>query len=134
MQLSALTEEIRILKESIGSEVGLRHVYSEKVHCGILKEVSPDEVMLVKKNNAIKLKLSNVEILNKDELLEWKIENYPKKYFDVSAVFPKNCNPEFIAGTIENIDDVVSAHVIDIYKGKQIAPDMLLTGFGAFIR
>ena len=152
--ISALTEEIRILKESIGSEVGLRHVYSEKVHCGILKEVSPDEVMLVKKNNAIKLKLSNVEILNKDELLEWKIENYPKKYFDVSAVFPKNCNPEFIAGTIENIDDVVSAHVIDIYKGKQIAPDMisitfryevinknarrtveeLLTGFGAFIR
>jgi len=152
--ISALTEEIRILKESIGSEVGLRHVYSGTVHCGILKEVSPDEVMLVKKNNAIKLKLSNVEILNKDELSEWKIENYPKKYFDVSAVFPKNCNPEFIASIIGNIDDVVSAHVIDIYKGIQIAPDMisitfryevinknarrtveeLLTGFGAIIR
>lgn len=152
--ISALTEEIRILKESIGIEVGLRHVYSGTVHCGILKEVSPDEVMLIKKKRAIKLKLSNVEILNKDELLEWKIENYPTKYFDVSAVFPEKCDPEFIARSIENIDDVVSAQVVDIYKGNQIATDMisitfrykvinknarntvekLLTGFGAAIR
>jgi len=127
--IAALTEEIRILKKSLGREVGLRHIYSGTVHCGILKEISPDEVTLIKNSSITTLKLSNVEILNEDELLNWKIQTYPKKYFDVSAVFPKNCNPEFIASSIKNIKDVVDAQVIDVYEGKQITSDMISITF-----
>ena len=42
--ISALTEEVRILKNLMGREVGLRHIYSGKIHIGILDELSPDFV------------------------------------------------------------------------------------------
>ncbi len=152
--ISALTEEIRILKESVGEEVGLRHIYSGKIHVGILEDLSPDLVTLSKNKKKITLKLSNVEILSDDKFLDWKIKNYPKKTYDVSAIFSENCNPETISNTIKSLKDVVDASVVDVYKGSQIPsgkksitirytvinPDTrydvenLLKGFGAFIR
>jgi len=152
--ISALTEEIRLLKNSIGQEVGLRHIYSGKIHVGNLEELSPDFVTLSKDNKKITLKLSNVEVLNDKEILRWKIRHRPKKTYDVSAIFPKNCNPELIADTIGSLEDVVNASVVDIYAGDQIPSgkksitiryvvintdaryqvENLLKGFGADIR
>lgn len=152
--ISALTEEINILKNSIAREVGLRHIYSGKIHVGILEGLSPDFLTLNQDNKKIELKLSNVEILSDNELYRWKIENYPHKNFDISAVFPENCHPEIIVDTIKSLDDVVNASVADLYHGDQIPPgkisitikyevidrearfkvENLLKGFGGIIR
>lgn len=152
--ISALTEELNILKDSMGKEVGLRHIYSGKVHMGILKELSPDFLTLTKDNKKIKLKLSNVEVLSDKEICKWKVENYPHKTYDVSAIFPENCNPEIIVKTIKGLNDVVDASVVDLYQGGQIPAgkisitikyevinrktkfevENLLKGFGAVIR
>jgi len=152
--ISALTEEINILKKSIGKEVGLRHIYSGKVHAGILEELSPDFLTLNGDNKKIKLKLSNVEILSDKEFYKWKMENYARKTYDVSVIFPENCNPETIVNTIMDLYDVVNASVVDLYQGSQIptgktsitieyevinreaklSVENLLKGFGGIIR
>ena len=152
--ISALTDEINVLKNSIGQEIGLRHIYSGKIHVGILEELSPDFLTLNKAGKKINLKVSNVEILGSSELYNWKIENYNRKTYDISAIFPKDCNPEVIVGTIKSLNDVVDASMIDLYQGNQIPAgkisitikyeiiskeagfkvESLLKGFGAIIR
>ncbi|MGZ7118579.1 MAG: prephenate dehydrogenase, partial [Methanobacterium sp.] len=151
---SALSEEIRILKNSIGKEVGLRHIYSDKIHIGILKELSPDFLVLDQNKKETSLKLSNVEVLSEYELNKWKRDNYPRKSYDISAMFPENSNPEVIVDTVRGLDGVVDASLMDVYMGKQIdsgkisitisyelinpdtrsAVETLLKGFGALIR
>ncbi|MDD3985120.1 MAG: hypothetical protein PHY59_04350 [Methanobacterium sp.] len=110
-----------ILKKHMGLEVGLRHIYSGKVHIGILDKLTHEFLILTKnKNNSVYLKLSNVEVLNNEDLLQWKLENYPKKCYDVSGIFPEGCDPDIIVDTIENLDNIVNAEVIGIYQGSQI--------------
>jgi prephenate dehydrogenase len=152
--ISALTEEIRILKNSLGREVGLRHIYSGKIHLGILVDVTPDFITLNSHNTVIKLKISNIEILSQNELIQYKNENYPNKIFDVSVILPQYSDPEIISNTLRNLEDVVDVCVVDVYKGGQIESGMksitfeyevihlkarnrvekLLTGFGGIIR
>ncbi len=118
--ISALTEEVSILKNLIDQEVGLRHIYSGIVHIGILKELTPDYLILNQNNSTIQLKLSNVEVINSEELYRWKLENYTQKSQDISAVFPLSCDPQVIIDTIKKLDGVVDAKVIDTYCGNQI--------------
>lgn len=152
--ISALSEEVNILKGSIGKEVGLRHIYSGKVHIGVLEELSPDFLTLNIKGKKTNMKLSNVEVLTDKEVHQWKIENCPHKTYYVSAVFPENCNPDIIVSTIEGLKSVINASVVDLYYGSQIShgnisitikyevinPDArfdvenLLQGFGGVIR
>jgi prephenate dehydrogenase len=118
--ISALTEEVSLLKNLVGHEVGLRHIYSGIVHIGILEELTPDYLILNQKNSITKLKLSNVDVINSDELYKWKLENYAQKSHDISAVFPGSCDPMIITDTIKKLDGVVDAEVIDTYCGNQI--------------
>lgn len=118
--ITALNAEVTHLKESIGQEVGLRHMYSQKIHIGVLEELNPDFVMLKDRNKIIRLKLSNVEVLTAEEIRQWKTDNMPLKTFDVSVIFPENSKPDLIARNIEKIEGVVQAKVIDVYHGQQI--------------
>lgn len=152
--ISALNAEVTKLKNSLGKEVGLRHLYSGKVHVGILKELSPNSLTLLENNKDTTLKISNIEILSLEELKTWKLKNLILKTFDVSFVVPKTAKPEIIASTMVKVDGVVKSKVKDVYEGEQI-PDgwksitisyhvidpalradveNLLTGFGAKIR
>ncbi|OPY23773.1 MAG: prephenate dehydrogenase [Methanobacterium sp. PtaU1.Bin242] len=152
--ISALTEEINILKKSLGKEVGLRHIYSGKVHVGILEDLSADFVTLKKDKKEIRLKISNVEILNPYQLIKWKNNNYPQKSYDVSVIFPDYSDPEIICASIKSLDGVVEARIRDLYHGSQIESgkvsitlsykviypeirndvEKLLEGFGGVIR
>jgi len=118
--ISALNEEIILLKNSIGKEVGLKHIYSDNVHVGILKDISPDFVFLNENNRELRLKLSNVEVLSDKELIKFKNETFSRKKYDVSVVFPQNCNPETISRTIKEMEDVVNVEIADLYSGNQI--------------
>ncbi len=152
--ISTLNEEIRVLKNSMGREVGLKHIYSDKVHVGVLKELDPDFLVLDQNKKELTLKLSNVEVLSEYELAEWKMENYNPRSYDISAVFPQSCDPDVIVETMRNIDGIVDASLKDVYSGGQIEPgkisitigyevigsdakyaiENLLKGFGASIR
>ncbi|MGA2675955.1 MAG: prephenate dehydrogenase [Methanobacterium sp.] len=152
--ISALTGEIRILKSSLGEEVGLKHIYSGKIHLGILEDITPDFITLNSHNTLIKLKISNIEILSQNELIQYKNENYPKKIFDVSVILPQDSDPDVISNTLRNLEDVVHVCVKDVYKGGQIESGMksitfeyevinpkarnnvekLLKGFGGILR
>lgn len=125
----ALTEEISVLKNLLGQEIGLRHIYSGKIHLGILENLTPDFVMLKQGNNSTQLKLSNVEVLSDKEILDYKLKNFPKKTFDVSAVFPETCDPEIITSTIKSLDNVVGAELLDKYTGNQIPDGMISLTF-----
>lgn len=150
----ALNRELDVLKDSLGKEVGLRHIYSGNVHVGVLESFDPDFVVLRVGKRRVKLKVSNVQVLSREELWDWKVRNLPKRSYDISAIFPEGCDPEIIRSVIEGLDGVVKARVIDIYKGDQIPLGMvsvtfrfevidqgvyekvkgLLEGFGAVIR
>ena len=118
--ISALTEEVSILKNLVGQEVGLRHIYSGIVHIGILDELTPDYLIISQDNGTTQLKMSNVEVFNSDDLYKWKLKNYTQKSLDISAIFPVSCDPDVITDTIKNLDGVVDAEVIDTYCGDQI--------------
>ncbi|MTK64937.1 MAG: prephenate dehydrogenase [Methanobacterium sp.] len=118
--ISALSEEVNILKNLLGNEVGLKHIYSGKVHVGLLEELKPEFLVLKVNNSATKLKLSNVEILTDKELMDWKINNNPQRSYDISAVFPESADPEVIVATVQGLDGVVDAEVMDTYSGSQI--------------
>ncbi len=118
--ISALSEELSILKNLLGREVGLRHIYSGKIHIGILEELTPDYLTIKQNNDITRLKLSNVEVLKHDELQNWKLKNYLQKSYDISAVFNDGYDPDVITDTIKNLKGVVDAEVIDIYQGSQI--------------
>ena len=118
--ISALTEELSILKNLVGQEVGLRHIYSGIVHIGILDELTPDYLIISRNNSTTQLKISNVEVINNDDLYKWKLKNYAQNSLDISAIFPESCDPEVISETIKKLDGVVDAEVIDTYCGNQI--------------
>lgn len=152
--INALTDELRVLKLSVGDEIGLRHIYSGKVHIGTLLSVSPDFVSLNCDDKLMDLKISNIEVLTSEELKKYKYLNYPCKGFDVSVVFPDESDPNVIVNTIKRLDNVVNARVKDVYYGFQIKSgfksitinyevldnnarvdvEKLLKGFGGVIR
>ena len=101
-------------------EVGLRHMYSGKVHLGVLESLSPDFVIINENNKIVKLKLSNIEVLGAEELQAWKTANFPLKTFDVSVVLPESSQPEIISLTLKSLGGVVTSEVKDVYQGSQI--------------
>lgn len=152
--ISALNQEINILKSSIGKEVCLKHIYSGKVHVGILKEISPEFLTLLSGKKILKLKIANIEVLNESEAWNWKKDNYSQHEYHISSIFPANCDPMIICNTISNLNGVINASILDIYQGAQIGEgkvsitfrfevieplllnevETLLKGFGAIIR
>ena len=98
--------------------------------------------------------MSNIEILNDEELFQWKVENLKIHNKDISCIFRKDSNPEIIRDTLKNVKDITNVEIIDIYNGEQIKDhkvsytfkiegiskdsimecENILKGFGAIIR
>ncbi|BBL61907.1 prephenate dehydrogenase [Methanobrevibacter arboriphilus] len=120
--IDSQNHELTILKNSIGKEIALQHIYSEEVHIGVLNQVNPDFIILDTGKNQKKLKIANIKILDKYDFLDWKIKTQTTKTNSISCIFPKNSNAEVIKNTIKNcVDDIISIKVTDIYTGHQIS-------------
>ncbi|WP_297827779.1 prephenate dehydrogenase [uncultured Methanobrevibacter sp.] len=152
--IGALNYEYSILFDSIGSEVGLKHIYSGKVHVGILESVDGKTAVLRNGNKTQKLRIANIRILLPDELYQWKIDNLNTKTESISCVFAKNVHVETIENTVLNIENIIDIKLIDAYNGPQIDENSisltfevtamtkediekvkkLFTGFGGVIR
>ena len=109
--------ELDELVDSIGMERGLRHIYSEFVHVGIVKKVTPRSVILSGVNRDVTLKLENVRLLSTEELLKWKAEKLRKQERDISVIIPEGADPQVIQGIINANGNIIAVQVIDIYTG-----------------
>ena len=119
--INALTEEYNVLLQSIGCEVGLKHIYSDTIHVGTIKKIDLDFLYLEDKNGKIKkLKISNIKKLNDKELYEWKINNNKIYTRDISAVFNKKSSPHIIKDTLKRNKEIIDVIIIDIYDGEPI--------------
>ena len=150
--ITGLNHEINILYDSIGEEIGLEHIYSGKVHVGILEKVVDAKTAIL--DNETNLRIANIKVLTPEELYQWKVDNYYKKESHISCVFSENVIPNIIVETLEKIDNIIEVRLTDIYQGPQIADgyksltfkinaiskdaindvEKVLTGFGGTIR
>ncbi len=123
--IHALSEELKRLKENLGREVALRHIYSGAVHIGVVKQVTPERVTLISGRKEVSLKIANIELLSEEELLRHKAKRLPKQRRDFSVVLPESADERMIAGLLKRVvHGVLSCEVIDIYRGEQIPPRM----------
>jgi len=118
--INGLNHEYSILYDSIGHEVGLKHIYSGKIHVGTLESLDDKTVFLKTGTKVKSLRISNIEVLSNEDLYKWKIENLDKKTESISCIFPKNVHVETIEDTVLNIDNIIDIKLTDAYNGPQI--------------
>ncbi len=127
--IGALSYEYSYLNECIGQEIGLMHIYSGKVHVGVLEELDNKTAVLKRGNKIKKLRISNIRIMLPEELYQWKVENSAKVTRLISCVFSKNVHVETIQNTVMKIDNIIDINLIDAYSGPQIADDSISLTF-----
>ncbi|WP_458453550.1 prephenate dehydrogenase [Methanobrevibacter sp.] len=127
--IGALSYEYSYLKERIGQEVGLMHIYSKKVHVGVLEAIDGKTVVLKRGKNVKKLRIANIRIMLPDELYQWKLENLAKITKTISCVFYKNVHVETIQKTVMKLENIVDIRLVDAYNGPQIANDFISLTF-----
>ena len=127
--IGALSYEYSYLNNSIGQEVGLKHIYSEKIHVGILEGLDNKTAVLKDGNKIKKLSIANIRILLPEELHQWKIENLKTKTESISCVFAKNVNVEIIQKTVLMHDNLLDIKLTDAYNGPQIDDDHISLTF-----
>ncbi|MBR0341292.1 MAG: prephenate dehydrogenase [Oscillospiraceae bacterium] len=127
--ISALNHEYGVLYESIGKEVGLKHIYSGKIHTGILESVDGKSAVLRNGTKTKKLRIANIRVLHESELYRWKIDNWDKKTESISCVFAKNVHVETIEKTVMKINNIIGIRLTDAYNGPQIDEDSISLTF-----
>lgn len=127
--INGLNHEYSILYDSVGHEVGLKHIYSGKIHVGILEGLDSKTVFLKTGNKVKNLSIANIEVLSDEELYQWKVDNFDKKTESISCVFSKSVNAETIENTVANIDNIIDVKLIDTYDGPQIDDDFISLTF-----
>lgn len=127
--ISALNHEYGVLYESIGKEVGLKHIYSGKIHTGILESIDGKSAVLRNGTKTKKLRIANIRVLHESELYRWKIDNWDKKTESISCVFAKNVHVETIEKTVMKIDNIIGIRLTDAYNGPQIDEDSISLTF-----
>jgi prephenate dehydrogenase len=108
------------LHKSVGKEVGLKHIYSGKIHVGVLESVDGKTAVLKSGNKTKNLRIANIDVLSDAELQEWKIHNLKHEKQSISCVFSKNVNVNVIEDTVLNMDNIIDIRLIDAYNGPQI--------------
>nr|WP_181501107.1 prephenate dehydrogenase [Methanococcus maripaludis] len=122
----AISKEIEKLIKSVGKEIGLKHIYSENVHYGILKEVYADNIVLKQNEKEVILNISNVSLMEDKDLEEWKNENLEKYFVDISVLFKKDVDLNII---LELLTHKFEIEVIDTYYGDKINENELSATF-----
>nr|WP_305556086.1 prephenate dehydrogenase [Methanobrevibacter sp. V74] len=127
--INALNYEYIILNNSIGQEVGLKHIYSGKIHTGILESVDGKTAVLREGSKVKKLRIANIRILHPEELYKWKIDNLNTVTQSISCVFSKRVHVETIENAVMKIDNIIDIRLTDVYAGPQIDDDFISLTF-----
>jgi prephenate dehydrogenase len=114
--IGMITQKANVLTNAMGNEIGLRDLYSKKIHVGVVKKVTSKCVVL-ENNEEISLKISNIDILSKKEVFEWKKNNLKLEYFDLTVQLSSNCDEKYLMKMFKHIEGIIEAEIIDV---KQI--------------
>jgi prephenate dehydrogenase len=129
--VDSLTRELVILNDSIKKEICVKYIYSNKVYCGVLTEITPDFIILKNlfrsdtSSSNIKLKISSIELLSDIESRQWKKNNLSSKSYKITALFSKNSKPNIIKDTIKMIPNIVDVKILDISRYLQTENEMI---------
>jgi len=113
---SKIAEFDRLL-DSIGQEIGVRHIYSGIVHTGVVDKVTPRTVVLDSGSKMIPLKIENIHLLSEEEMHQWKLDNLEHHLRDISVLIPENADENVIMELISCNENIVSMEIIDRYDG-----------------
>ncbi len=114
--IGMITQKANVLTNAMGNEIGLRDLYSKKIHVGVVKKVTSKCVVL-ENDEEISLKISNIDILSKKEVFEWKKNNLKLEYFDLTVQLSSNCDEKYLMKMFKHIEGIIEAEIIDV---KQI--------------
>jgi len=119
--VASLVAELHHLKESIGKEIALQHVYSKKIHLGIVESVDSENVVLNDSGKQNVLKISNIQILDDNARIKFKTGKLGFVERDFSHVFESSVDEQFLCGLLEKFNEnIISAKIRDVYSGKSI--------------
>jgi prephenate dehydrogenase len=119
--ISSLVSELSRLKQSIGKELCLRHIYSGQMHLGVVKSVSADWVILEDAGKEFKLNISNIQILGDEERIEYKKKKYGTVKRDFSVVVDEKVEENFLAELLGKYDEAIAnVEVKDVFVGPKI--------------
>ena len=104
--IESLSAEYTKLSQSLGEEVGLKHIYTHEIFVGTLESLDNKTATLKRDNEVYKCPVTNISILQPDELYQWKLENSGKITEELSCIFPQNANTETIEKTVLNIRNI----------------------------
>jgi prephenate dehydrogenase len=117
----SLVSELDYLKDSVGKELCLKHIYSGTIHLGVVKSVTPETVTLNDNGKVSVLKISNIQILDDDERIRHKEEILGTVKRDFSMILDDNVDEGFIQGLLKNYTvNILDVAVKDVYRGEQI--------------
>ncbi|MBE6493451.1 MAG: prephenate dehydrogenase [Methanosphaera stadtmanae] len=116
--INMLNSKSNFLKKLVGKEVGLKDHFSNKIHVGIIKNVTSKQVILNSNHNEMDLKIANVDILSQEELFAWKKNNLDLEHYELSVMFPSKCNEKYLIKMFKNIEPVIDVEIIDVYDEK----------------
>ena len=106
----------------IGEEVAFEHIYSKKIHYGIVEKISPIDLVLKDKNSSKKtrLKVENIRLLSDRELKEWRLKNLKMVKRDISVQFEDfdKISPAILCEVIE-MYGADRVEVIDLFREKK---------------
>jgi prephenate dehydrogenase len=129
--IASLVSELENLKNSVGKEICLQHIYSGKKHLGVVEEVKPDEVVISDGGKRFNFKLSNVRVLGWKDRLSFKREKYGEVSRDYSAVFSESVSEEFIARLLtEHDENITKVAVKDVFRGPKVGEGRKSICFG----
>ncbi len=127
----SLISELDLLKNSIGKELCLKHIYSGNVHIGVVESVTPEKVVLNDSGHIFELKLSNIQILSDEEKIKHEIKARGTVMRDFSIIFDEGVNEKFISELLERYDErIIQVNPRDIYFGPQIKKGKKSVCFG----
>ncbi len=127
----SLISELDRLRNSVGREICLKHIYSGRIHWGTVKDVTPDRVILETSGKSRELKISNLQILPDEEIANYLIKKFGTIKRDFSFVFDKSINGRFIARLLRGYDkNIIDIEIKEVYTGSQIDPGKKSICFG----
>jgi len=119
--INSLVSEIEFLKNAIGKEIFVKHIYSGNIHFGILNYVDAENIILSNKTSkkTEKIKISNINILNEAASLEEKKKIFGLVERDFSLVLDE-CIDENIILEFLNKEkyekEIYEIKIKDIYQ------------------
>lgn len=116
--ISMMNQKSNILSKSLGREIGVEDAYSKEVYVGILKEIDSKNVTVDCGGEDTVLEISRLDILDSDELFQWKKENIKAESFDLKVLFYHESSEDVLIGMFKNIEPVIYAEIIEIGDKK----------------